>query len=90
MELDSGGFPAAFGIGPATPLDEVVFNERVGSSHAADAFNTAVADGITAEDLRFAGLPRGTAVAVSANVKANAIGPLDGVVFEDPMIAAGK
>ena len=55
VELGSGGFPAAFGVRPAAPLDEIVFDQGVLGSHAADTFDAAVADGVAADDLR---LPR--------------------------------
>ena len=91
VELGSGGFPAALGVGPAAPLDEIVFDERVLGSHAADAFDAAVANGVAADDLRCSGLRRETAIPVAvADVEADAVGPFDGVVFDDPVIAAGS
>ena len=58
-------------------------------AHAADAFDAAVADRVTAQDVRRPGLARGAAVGVSADRQAATVRPFDRVVFEDPVIAAG-
>ena len=58
VELGSGGLPAAFGVRPAAPLDEIVLDEGVLGSHAADAFDAAIANGVAADDLRCSGLRR--------------------------------
>ena len=65
--------------------------ESVAGSHAAEAFDAAVADGVAADDLAMrrpgrCGPPSPVAV---ADVEADAVGPFDGVVFDDPVIAAG-
>ena len=65
VELGCGGFPAAFGVGPAAPLDEIIFDERIRVPMPPMAFDAAVAEGVAAEDLRCPGLRRGTAVAVA-------------------------
>src|SRR5204862_6295682 len=46
VELGPGRFPAAFGVGPAAPLAEVVFDEGVARAHATDAFDPAAANRI--------------------------------------------
>ena len=59
-------------------------------SHAGHAFDAAVANRVTADDLRCPGLRRGTAIPVAvADVETDTVGPFDGVAFNDPVIAAG-
>ena len=93
VELGPGGFPGAFGVRPAAPLDEIVFDEGVLGSHAADAFDAAVADRVAADDVicRRPAARRAAAAApvAVADVEADAVGPFDGVAFDDPVIAAG-
>ena len=88
VEFDAGRFPRALGILPTHPLDEVVLDERVVRPHAADAFDSDVADGVAANDVRVPGLRITRAVPVLAtDVQAYAIGPFDGVALDDPVVA---
>ena len=89
VELGTRRFPRALGILPAHPLDEIVLDERVGGSHAADALDADVAEGVAAHDVRLAGLrmPRAAPV-LTADIQADAVGPLDRVAFDDPVMAA--
>src|SRR6185503_15377115 len=89
VELGPGSFPSAFGVSPSAPLDKVVFNQRVLRTHAADAFNAAVANGVATNDLSHAGLRSWSGIPIAVgDIEPNTVGPLNGVAFDDPVIAA--
>src|SRR6185436_11081420 len=85
-----GGFPAPFSICPAAPLDQIVFHQSVAGSHPADTLDAAVAKRVATDDLRRPGMRSTGTIAVAADIQPYAIRPFDGVVFEDPVIAAGQ
>ena len=51
MELGRSGFPSAFGILPADPLDEIVLDEGILRPHSSNSFDAAVANRVPADDV---------------------------------------
>ena len=89
VELGAGRFPRALGILPTHPFDEIVLDQRVGGSHAADAFDADIAQRIAAHDMRIARLRIARAGPVlAANVQPDTAGPFNRVAFDDPVMAA--
>ena len=89
MEFGARRLPGALGILPADPFNEIVLDEGIFRSHTADSFDADVPNRVSAHDVRVAS-ERGTRAApmLTADVEAHAIGPFDGVAFDDPVVPA--
>ena len=81
--FDPCRLPLAFRIGPAAPLDQVALDQHIARAHPRDAFDTAIADRVAADDVALRGLLR--APSSTADLQADRVRPLNGVVLDDPV-----
>jgi hypothetical protein len=91
MKFGARRLPGTLGILPADPLNEIILDESILRSHTADSFDTDVPNRVSAHDVRVASKRITHAAPVlPANVEAHAIGPFDGVSFDNPVVPAAS